>query len=72
MRRAAWLLIVVGCAGPHSPISFVRDAHIESNDLVVVRCQVYAHESEFGVTGCTLEHQRLPVMTVRTPLTVRR
>ena len=72
MRRAAWLLFVVGCAASHPPISVVRDAHIEGNDLVVMRCWVYAKEYEFGVTGCTLEHQRLPVMTVGTPLAVRR
>jgi len=72
VRRAAWLLFVVGCAGSHPPISVVRDAHIEGNYLVVVRCQVYVQEDEFGVTGCTLEHQHLPVMTVGTPLAVRR
>ena len=72
MRRAAWLLFVVGCAASHPPISVVRDAHIEGNYLVVVRCTVYVQEDEFGVTGCTLEHQHLPVMTVAAPLAVRR
>ena len=67
MRRAAWLLFVVGCAGSsHPPISVVRDAHIEGNYLVVVRCKVSVQEDQFGVTACTLEHQHLPVMTVDT------